>query len=133
MKKNINILIVGAGAQGAPCAAILARQPGVNRILLGAHKLAEAVSVRDRLGSPKVVAAEFDARKPDSVVRSVRESLGTVDVVIDLTPSFISVNVMQAAFALRAQYVNTAACPEHLAQLIGGQPLDLADKFVAAE
>ena len=133
MKENINILIVGAGAQGAPCAAILARQPGVGRILLGTHKLADAASVRDRLGSPKVVAAEFDARKPDSIVRAVRESLGTVDVVIDLTPSFISEKVMEAALALGAHYVNTAACPEHLAQLIAGKPLDLADKFVAAK
>src|SRR5471030_493295 len=104
-----NILIVGAGAQGAPGAAILARQPAVSRILLGTHRLAEAVSVRDRLGSPKVVAAEFDARNPEAVVRSVRESLGTVDAMIDLTPSFISVNVMQAALALDAHYVNTAA------------------------
>jgi saccharopine dehydrogenase-like NADP-dependent oxidoreductase len=55
-----------------------------------------------------------------------------VDVVIDLTPSFISVHVMEAALALNAHYVNTAACPEHLAQLIQGKPLDLGDKFVAA-
>jgi saccharopine dehydrogenase-like NADP-dependent oxidoreductase len=132
MKEDINILIVGAGAQGAPCAAVLARQPGVGRILLGTRELADAVSVRDRLGSPKVVAAEFDARKLDSLVRSVRESLGTVDVVIDLTPSFISLNVMEATLALDAHYVNTAACPEHLAQLIQGQPLDPVDRFVAA-
>ena len=133
MNENTNILIVGAGAQGAPCAAILARQPGVGRILLGTQKLADAASVRDRLGSPKVVAAQFDARQPDTIVGAVRESLGTVGVVIDLTPSFISVDVMAAALALSAHYVNTAACPEHLAQLIQGQPLDLADKFVTAE
>jgi saccharopine dehydrogenase-like NADP-dependent oxidoreductase len=132
MNENTNILIVGAGAQGAPCAAILARQPGVGRILLGTHKLADAASVRDRLGSPKVLAAEFDARQPDSIVHAVRESLGPVDVVIDLTPSFISVKVMEAALALNAHYVNTAACPEHLAQLIAHKPLDLADRFVAA-
>jgi lysine 6-dehydrogenase len=132
MSENINILIVGAGAQGAPCAAILARQPGVRRVLLGTRELADAASVRDRVGSPKVVAAQFDARQPDAIARAVRESLGTVDVVIDLTPSFISVHVMEAALALGAHYVNTAACPEHLAQLIAGKPLDLADRFVAA-
>ncbi len=70
MSGEKNILIVGAGAQGAPCAAILARQPGVNRILLGTRELADAASVRDRIGSPKVVAAEFDARQPDAIVRS---------------------------------------------------------------
>ncbi|HMG06127.1 MAG TPA: saccharopine dehydrogenase NADP-binding domain-containing protein [Chthoniobacterales bacterium] len=132
MKKKSNILVVGAGAQGAPCAAILARQPGVERILLGAHKLGDAASICERLGSPKVTAAQFDAREPDTVARSAREALGNVDVVIDLTPSFISVPVMEAALALGAHYVNTAACPEHLAQLIHGQPLDLADRFVAA-
>jgi saccharopine dehydrogenase-like NADP-dependent oxidoreductase len=132
MNAELNILIVGAGAQGAPCAAILARQPAVSRILLGSHKLADAASVRDRVGSPKIVACAFDARQPDATVRAVRDSIGRVDVVIDLTPSFISMPVMEAALALGAHYVNTAACPEHLAQLIAGKPLDLADRFVAA-
>ena len=127
-----NILIVGAGAQGAPCAAILARQPGVGRILLGSSKLADAASVRDRIGSPKVTAAQFDARRPDTIVSAARDTLGTVDVVVDLTPSFCSLPVMQAALALGAHYVNTAACPEHLAQLIQHQPIELADKFAAA-
>lgn len=126
------MLIVGAGAQGAPCAAVLARQAGVSRILLGTSKLAAAASVRDRLGSPKVVAAELDARQPEAIVGSVHESLGTVDAIIDLTPSFCSASVMRAALALGANYVNTAACPEHLAQLIQRQPLDLADRFVGA-
>lgn len=49
-----------------------------------------------------------------------------------MTPSFCSLNVMKAALALDAHYVNTAACPEHLDQLIRRQPLDLADRFVAA-
>ena len=127
-----NILIVGAGAQGAPCAAVLARQAGVSRILLGTRKLADAVAIRDRIGSPKVVAAKVDARQPETMVAAVRESLGTVDVVIDLTPSFCSASVMRATLALGAHYVNTAACPEHLAQLIQHQPLDLAGEFVAA-
>lgn len=133
MSETLNILIVGAGAQGAPCAAILARQPGVGRVLLASHKLADAESVRDRLGSAKVTAAGLDARDPAATARAVKESLGTVNVVIDLTPSFISEKVMEAALALGAHYVNTAACPEHLAQLIQKQPLDLADRFVAAE
>lgn len=132
MKESTNILVVGAGAQGAPCVAILARQPSVGRILLGTRDLADAASVRDRVMSPKVVATEFDARKPEAIAQAVREALGTVDVVVDLTPSFISVAVMEAALALNAHYVNTAASPEHLAQLIQGQPLELADRFVAA-
>ena len=128
----MNILIIGAGAQGAPCAAVLARQAGVDRILLGARKLADAASVRDRLGSPKVIAVEMDARNPDAIVDAVRKSFGSVDAIIDLTPSFCSMPVMEAALALGTHYVNTAACPEHLAQLIARKPLDLANRFVAA-
>lgn len=129
----MNFLIVGAGAQGAPCAAILARQPSVRRILLGARKLAAAEDVRGRIGSPKIVAAALDAAQPEKLVATVRAVMERVDVVIDLTPSFCSPGVLRAALALRAHYVNTAASPEHLAQLIGGQPLDLAGSFVAAE
>ena len=128
----MNLLIVGAGAQGAPCAAVLARQPSVQRILLGAKRLAAAASVRDRIGSPKVGATAFDAGQPETLVAAVHASVGTVDVVIDLTPSFCSQSVMRAALTLGAHYVNTAACPEHLAQLIQRQPLDLAERFVTA-
>ena len=106
--------------------------PAVSGVLLGASKLGAAAAVRDRLDSPKVVAAGFDARQPDTIVRSVRETLGTVDVMVDLTPSFCSLSVMRATLALGAHYLNTAACPEHLAQLIQRQPLDLAEEFVAA-
>src|SRR5438445_10800917 len=101
---NNNILIVGAGAQGAPCAAVLARQAGVSRVLLGTRNLADATTVRDRLGSPKLAAAGLDARQPDAIVASVREALGKVDAVIDLTPSFCSTGVMRAALALGAHY-----------------------------
>jgi carboxyaminopropylagmatine dehydrogenase len=128
----MNILIVGAGAQGAPCAAVLARQPAVHRILLGTKRLAAAASVRDRIGSPKVVATAFDAQEPEALVESVRASVDTVDVVVDLTPSFCSRSVMRGALTLGAHYVNTAACPEHLAQLIQRRPLELADRFVTA-
>ncbi|MEP7344853.1 MAG: saccharopine dehydrogenase NADP-binding domain-containing protein [Gemmatimonadaceae bacterium] len=128
----MNILIVGAGAQGAPCVAVLARDSRVDHILVGATKESAAALVRDRLGSAKVTAAGFDARDPDAVVDCVRSTLGSVDVVIDLTPSFCSASVMRAALALDAHYVNTAASPEHLAQLIQGERLDLARDFVAA-
>ena len=104
----------------------------MSRILLGSAKLEAATSVRDRIGSAKVAAAQLDANKPDTIVAAVRDTLGSVDAVIDLTPSFCSVSVMRAALALGAHYVNTAACPEHLAQLIAGQPLDLAAEFTAA-
>lgn len=127
-----NFVILGAGAQGAPCAAILARLPSVDSVLLGSSKLAAATSVRDRIGSPKVTAAQIDACHPEGLVETARATLGTVDAVIDMTPSFCSADAMRAALALGAHYVNTAACPEHLAQLIQRQPLVLHDDFVKA-
>ena len=131
-QRPLNVLIVGAGAQGAPCAAVLARQSGVGRILLGARSLESAARVRDRLASPKVRAAALDANEPGSIVAAARAELDAVDVVIDLTPSFCSREVMRAALELGAHYVNTAACPEHLAQLIAREPLELASEFAAA-
>src|ERR1041385_2192081 len=97
----MNIAVIGAGAQGAPCTAILARQPAVRRILLGSSTLAAATTVRDRVGD-KVIAAQFDANDPSATVRAVREAIGGAAVVIDMTPSFCSPNVMKAALALKA-------------------------------
>jgi saccharopine dehydrogenase-like NADP-dependent oxidoreductase len=128
----VNIVIIGAGAQGAPCAAILARQTGVGRILLGSSTLAAAEAVRDRIGGDKVRAALLNAEKVDESVRTVRSAIGSADVVIDMTPSFCSQGAMKIALALNAHYVNTAACPEHLDQLIHGRALDLDDRFKAA-
>jgi saccharopine dehydrogenase-like NADP-dependent oxidoreductase len=128
----MHVVVIGAGAQGAPCAAILARQPNVERILHGSSKLAAAEAVRDRVGSEKLVAASVDANDAGAVVRTVRETIGRADVVIDMTPSFCSRSVMEAALSLGAHYLNTAACPEHLDQLIHGRPLDLAGRFEAA-
>ncbi|HEX3149815.1 MAG TPA: saccharopine dehydrogenase NADP-binding domain-containing protein [Gemmataceae bacterium] len=129
----MNVAIIGAGAQGAPCTAILAKQPGIGRVLLASSKLAAADSVRARIGSAKVIAAECDANDAGAVARTVREKLGAVDVVIDMTPSFCSQSVMRAALALNTNYLNTAACPDHLAQMIAGKPLDLHAEFVAAK
>src|SRR5436190_3779362 len=95
-----NILVVGAGAQGAPCAAILARQQGVDRVLLGSSKLAAAAAVRDRIGSPKVTAAQVDGRDCAALVKAAREHLGAVDSVIVMRPSFCAMPVMRAALEL---------------------------------
>lgn len=71
----MHIVIVGAGAQGAPCTAILARQSQVSRIVLGTSKRSAAEAVRDRVGSDKVVAAQLDAKiRKRSRARSARPS-----------------------------------------------------------
>ena len=46
----MNILVVGAGAQSAPAAAILARQPQVDRVLVASRDLGDATGICDRLG-----------------------------------------------------------------------------------
>lgn len=125
----MNVVVVGAGAQGAPCAAILARLPAVERVLLGATRIASAESIRDRIGNPKVLAARLDAADPDELVRTVTAAIDRADVVIDMTPSFCSPGVMRAALALGTHYVNTAACPEHLDQFIHFRPLELDAEF----
>jgi saccharopine dehydrogenase-like NADP-dependent oxidoreductase len=128
----MNVVVVGAGAQGAPCAAILARHPSVERVLLGSTTPAAAEAIRDRIGSPKVVAARLDAADPDGLAASARNAVGRPATVIDMTPSFRSVGVMRAALALGSHYLNTAACPEHLDQFIHRRPLELDADFRAA-
>jgi saccharopine dehydrogenase-like NADP-dependent oxidoreductase len=82
--------------------------------------------------SDRVQAARLDANDAEAVVAAVRREIGGADAVIDMTPSFCSRGVMRAALDLGAHYINTAACPEHLDQLIHGRPLDLAERFATA-
>ena len=48
------VLIVGAGAQGGPCASILAGEEGVAKIRLGDIDLGVARKVADKISSPKI-------------------------------------------------------------------------------
>ena len=75
------VLIVGAGAQGGPCAAILAGEESVKEIRLGDINEDFVRKVAKRVTSPKVVPLKLDAGKIDEIVKA---SEG-VDVIFNFT------------------------------------------------
>jgi saccharopine dehydrogenase-like NADP-dependent oxidoreductase len=101
MKK---VLIVGAGAQGGPCASILAGENGVEEIRLGDIDLDLAKKVAHKVGSKKIWPLCLDAGDKDAVVRAAQ---GT-DILINLTHLKFNDVLMAAALAARTHYIDTA-------------------------
>jgi saccharopine dehydrogenase-like NADP-dependent oxidoreductase len=58
MKK---VLILGAGAQGGPCASILARDKDVSAIVLADINIDLANKVKEKIKSDKITTMEVDA------------------------------------------------------------------------
>ena len=50
----MEVPVVGAGGQGAPCTSILDRDVDISRIVLGDINLDLANRVKDRIGSDKI-------------------------------------------------------------------------------
>ena len=132
------ILIVGAGAQGGPCASILARDKNVSEIVLGDIDLDLANKVKDKIKSAKITAKRVDAEKVEDIEKAAR---GT-DVIINLTLTAFNENIMQAALKSGAHYIDTSfgepslmdicARDNLLAQMIQKRPLAFDSEFKEA-
>ncbi len=119
------VLIVGAGAQGGPCASILARDNDISEIVLGDIDLNLANKVKDRIKSGKIRTVKIDA----SSVESVEAAAKGVDVIINLTLLQFDFNVMQAAVRCGAHYVDAAYSEPFKSEIMQDQPLTLNDEF----
>lgn len=127
----MRVLVVGAGAQGGPCASILSRDSDVSEIILGDVNLNLAKRVADRIGSEKVVPKRVDASSLDSLV----EAASGVDAVINLTPPRFNLNVMRAALKCGAHYVDTASGPDldlHPIDYMVGKQLEMDEEWKKA-
>lgn len=132
MKK---ILIVGAGAQGGPCASILARDREISEIVLGDIDLDLANRVKEKIGSDKITAMKVDAGKIDDIERAAEGA----DAIINLTLTAFDVNIMRGALKCGAHYVDTSfgepslldirARDNILSQIIEKRPLGLDSEF----
>ena len=122
MKK---VLIVGAGAQGGPCASILSRDKDVSEIVLGDIDLELANEVKNKIKSDKITVVKLDAGK----VEDIRSAARGADVIINLTLIRFNANVMQAAVESGAHYVDSASGEPFWTQLTEGQPLEFDDEF----
>ena len=92
MKK---VLVIDAGAQGGPCASILAGEEGVEEIRLGDIDLTLAQKVADKIKSDKVEAFRLDA---SSEAEAIAAGEG-FDVVINLTHLKFNDTIMAAALS----------------------------------
>jgi saccharopine dehydrogenase (NAD+, L-lysine-forming) len=134
----MKVLIVGAGAQGGPCASILARDKNVSEIVLGDIDLDLANKIKGKIKSAKITATRVDAGKVEDIERAAR---GT-DVIINLTLTAFNENIMQAALKSGAHYVDTSfgepslldicARDNILAQIIKKQPPAFDNEFKEA-
>lgn len=122
MKK---VLVIGAGAQGGPCASILAGEEGVEEIRLGDIDLALAKKVAEKIKSEKVQPIPLDA----SIKEDVMAAAQGVDVLINLTHLKFNEVIMAAALAVKTHYVDTASTTEFLEDWISGEELKFHQEF----
>jgi len=125
MKK---VLIVGAGGQGGPCASILSRDKDISKIVLGDIDLDLANKVKNKINSDKVTAIKLDAGKVEDIERAAKG----VDVVINLTLCRFNANIMKAAVASGAHYVDTASGEPLWSQFLENKPLEFDDDYKKA-
>ncbi len=125
MKK---ILIIGAGAQGGPCASILARDKSVSEIVLGDIDLGLVNRVKEKIRSDKITAVKLDAGKIGDIERAARG----VDVIINLTLIRFNLNIMKAALKGGMHYVDSASGEPIWTQLTENRPLELDTEFKEA-
>jgi saccharopine dehydrogenase (NAD+, L-lysine-forming) len=134
----MKVLVVGAGAQGGPCASILSRERAVSKIVLGDIDLSLANKVKEKLRSEKITAVKLDAGN----LADIEKAAKGVDVIINLTLTAFDVNIMKTALKVGAHYVDTSfgepslmdirARENILGQIIDKKPLMLDREFKGA-
>ena len=125
MKK---VLIIGAGAQGGPCASILARDKDVSEIVLSDIDLDLANRVKDKIKSNKISTMKVDAGRVEDIERAAKGA----DVIINLTLVRFNPNIMKAAVKSGAHYVDAAFGEPIWTQLMEKQPLGIDNEFKKA-
>jgi len=103
----VKILVVGAGAQGAAVASILAKDKDVSKVKISDIDLGLAKRVVNKINSDNVTPVKVDAGSIDNLV-SVAEGM---DAIINLSQPRFNMNIMEAALKCGAHYTDTAAGP----------------------
>jgi len=119
--------LIGAGAQGGPCASILAGEESVEKILLGDIDLTLAQRVASKINSHKVEAFKLDASDEAQVIAAAEG----VDVVINLTHLKFNDVILSASLAAKTHYVDTASNTPFLENWISGKDHKLQRGFKA--
>jgi len=122
-----NVLVIGAGAQGGPCASILAGEPGIEEIRLGDIDLALAQRVAHKIKSDKVQPFKLDA----SEKTQIKTAAQGVDVLINLTHLKFNDTIMVASLEAGVHYIDTASNTPFLEDWISGEEPKLRHEFLA--
>jgi saccharopine dehydrogenase (NAD+, L-lysine-forming) len=113
MKK---VLIVGAGAQGGPCASILAGEEKVREIYLGDINLSVAERVAKKINNKKLRPFLLDAGDKNQVVKAAEG----VDIIFNLSLLKFNNIIMEAALVSKAHYIDTACTTQFLEDWAAG-------------
>ncbi len=134
----MKVLVVGAGAQGGPCASILCRDKAIKKVVLGDIDLNLANKVKAKLRSDKLSTVKLDAGK----IVEIEKAAEGVDVIINLTLTAFNANIMKTALKVGAHYVDTSfgepslldirARDNILSQIIEKRPFELDHEFKLA-
>lgn len=109
-------IVVGAGAQGGPCASILAGEDSVSEIRLGDKNFDIANKVAERINSKKIIPLNLDASKKDALTKAAEG----VDAIMNFTLIEFNDIIMEAAIACPAHYIDTACNTHFLEHWITG-------------
>ena len=121
-------LIVGAGGQGAACAAIMARLEGFDVIKLADMDEAVAAKTAKHINSPKIVTCALDATDSHAVFEA---AIG-FDIVFDMVLPWMATYVMEGSLKAKAHYVNTAFDTPFWDELLENKELTLHKEFKEA-
>jgi len=124
------VLILGAGAQGGPCASILARDKDISAIVLADINIDLANRVKEKIKSDKITTMEVDAGKIEDIERAAKGANAIINLVL---PRF-NPNILKAALSSGAHYVDAALSMfgPTWNQLIQNKPLEFDNEFKEA-
>jgi len=122
----IKVLVVGAGAQGGPCASILAGEEIIEEIRLGDINLDIAKKVADKIGGGKIQPINLDASSLDDVAAAA----DGVDVILNFTLIEYNEIIIKAALTANAHYVDTACSGKFLEDWITSDEPEFHREFI---
>lgn len=124
----MNILLLGAGGQGGPCASIMARDKDIKKVVVADTNLDFAQKVIDKIGSPKIELLELDCTDINAIVKACEG----MDCIIDLTAVWLGPTVIEAALKANVGYVSTSFDVPYLDQIARGEERYLDKELKAA-
>ncbi len=102
------IIVVGVGAQGSTIAKRMNEHPGVSEIICADYDLKAAEVLSQSLG--KATAIELDAREVANLIATAKGC----DLIVNGLPLDYNLQVMEAALAVGASYIDMAGPMEDI-------------------